>query len=242
VRRSVAILAVFLGLPLIVGAILFAKYRINLLTPADLAIQQPEQKRVLKAAAAAEACSRLQLEFGKADKNNSKPIKSAHSLGADEISIYRAVLQRWVAKEKAALHVSSTTFPFTLDRVSCECLQGIELPAFLSASRSFHDLPSAALLQNMRLVDSRQQSIIVRENDPERAYGKRISVEEAVGNAFANGLFSMSEIVFDKEHLHAIVSYGFRCGLLCGSGSTIVFEKIGDEWKVVDRNCGGWIS
>lgn len=67
-------------------------------------------------------------------------------------------------------------------------------------------------------------------------------LNQAVRNAFEHGLFSVSEIVFDKEYLHAIVSYGFRCGLLCGSGATVVLEKMGNEWKIADGACGGWIS
>jgi hypothetical protein len=68
------------------------------------------------------------------------------------------------------------------------------------------------------------------------------SVEKAVKEAFANGLFSMSEIAFDKSHRHAVVAYRFWCGALCGNGRTLVFEKAGNEWKNTERKCGGWIS
>jgi hypothetical protein len=67
-------------------------------------------------------------------------------------------------------------------------------------------------------------------------------VDNAVSNAFAHGLFSMSEIVFDRGHLHAIVMYGFHCGLLCGNGATLVLDKVSGEWKVRDLACGGWVS
>jgi hypothetical protein len=82
----------------------------------------------------------------------------------------------------------------------------------------------------------------VRSNDPDKTMRKGKSVESAVASAFATGLFSMSEVGFDKERRHAVVSFSFWCGSLCGNGSTLVFEKIGQEWRITDRNCGGWIS
>jgi hypothetical protein len=94
----------------------------------------------------------------------------------------------------------------------------------------------------MRLVDATKQATIVRTNDPNQTIGKGKSVNDAVRDAFDSGLFSMSEAVFDKKHHHALVSYGFRCGSLCGSGATLLFEKVGSEWKKTDRMCGGWIS
>jgi hypothetical protein len=90
------------------------------------------------------------------------------------------------------------------------------------------------------LVDAKKQAAIVRRNDPDNRVGK--SVHDAVRDAFATGLFSVSEIAFDKEHQHALVSYGFYCGSLCGNGATVIFEKVGDVWKKTDRMCGGWVS
>lgn len=71
---------------------------------------------------------------------------------------------------------------------------------------------------------------------------KGISVAEAVENGFAKGLFSLSEIAFDEERRHAVVSYGFHCGMKCGNGATLLFEKVNGKWKETDRTCGGWIS
>ena len=122
-------------------------------------------------------------------------------------------------------------------------MKGIQVESLLSAFRSFHNLtPDILPGKNMRLVDANQQAILVANNDPERKMGKGESVKDAVKSAFATGLFSVSEIAFDKEHRHALVSYRFWCGSLCGSGATLVFEKVDGEWRSTDRMCGGWIS
>jgi hypothetical protein len=94
----------------------------------------------------------------------------------------------------------------------------------------------------MTLVDPKKQGKIVHSNDPSNTIRKGKSVENAVNDAFATALFSMSEIAFDKEHHFGVVSYFFRCGSLCGNGSTIVFEKVDGVWKNANRNCGGWVS
>ncbi len=67
-------------------------------------------------------------------------------------------------------------------------------------------------------------------------------MEQAVDDAFATGLFSMSEIVFDAAHQKTLVTTGFVCGGLCGSGRTRLFEKVDGVWKERDLECGGWVS
>jgi hypothetical protein len=94
----------------------------------------------------------------------------------------------------------------------------------------------------MKLVDPKKQTAMVRSHDPDNTMATGRTVKDAVSDAFAVGLFSMSETAFDVKHHYAIVRYDFWCGSLCGSGATLVFEKIGGEWKRTDRECGGWIS
>ena len=91
----------------------------------------------------------------------------------------------------------------------------------------------------MTLVDPKKYA---RSNDPSNTIPKGKCVEDAVKDAFASGLFSMSEIAFDKGHHYGVVSYAFWCGVMCGNGSTIVFEKVNGEWKNANRGCGGWVS
>ncbi len=63
-------------------------------------------------------------------------------------------------------------------------------------------------------------------------------LDDSVKKAFETGLFTLSEIVFDKQHRRAVVAYSFVCGGLCGNGNTLVLKKIGQRWKISKR-CGG---
>lgn len=180
-----------------------------------------------------------------------KPIKATAPLTADEIAIYRAVLlqQYGGSADSSPLNVSIRTYPLDPESPmsgglkSSDCLKGIRLENLPAAAHSFHELPRDVLTgKQMTLVDPNKHSKIVRSNDPSKTIPKGKSVENAVEDAFASGLFSMSEIAFDRERHYAVVSYSFVCGGLCGSGSTIVFEKVNGEWKNAKRNCGSWIS
>ena len=124
-----------------------------------------------------------------------------------------------------------------------EYLKRIPLENFAGLAHSFHDLtPEVLPAKNIKLVDPKQQSQIVRDNDPDKTIRDGTSVHTAVQGAFATAQFSMSEIGFDMERSHAGVSHQFWCGSLCGNGATFVFQRVDGEWKKTSRNCGGWIS
>lgn len=121
--------------------------------------------------------------------------------------------------------MSSITFPLKLvwpvvdtSRIMDECLQGIEFENLSTLTTSSHKLPPDVLLDsNSRFVDPYK-------------YNKD------------TGLFSMSEIAFDRDRHYALVNYWFWCGSLCGNGATLVFEKVKGEWRKANRNCPRWIS
>jgi hypothetical protein len=180
--------------------------------------------------------------------NKDKPVKSPTPLTLDEIAIYRAILQQNAPQGPEYLNVSVRTFPLdpassTSGLSNANCLKGIELENLTNVSHAFHELTADVLSgKNMKLVDPGKQAKIVRNNDPSKTIRKGSSVQSSVHSAFSTALFSLSEIAFDKERRHAAVSYSFRCGSLCGHGYTLIFEKVGNEWKKTDRICGGWIS
>jgi hypothetical protein len=171
-----------------------------------------------------------------------KPAKASAPLSAEELAIYQAILSKHSAKDASPLNVADTTVPFTADMATNGCLQGIKLGNLPVASHSFHQLTEDLVWGiNARLVNSKKHLKIARANDPSKTIRRGKSVEDAVRNAFVTGLFSMSEIAFDKEHRYAVVSYSFWCGSLCGNGATIVFENVNGVWGDAS-NCGNWIS
>ena len=139
-------------------------------------------------------------------KSKDKPVKNKEPLSADEIAIYRLVLQQNAPQGSEYLNVSARTYP--LDPPSGECLQGIEFQNSINVSHSFHDLtPNVLSGKNMKLVDLGDQARIVRDNDPSKQIRKGKSVGSSVHKAFSTALFSLSEIAFDKEGHHAVISY-----------------------------------
>jgi len=167
-------------------------------------------------------------------------------LGPDEIEIYQVILEQRALQGWTPLNVSARTHPLDVmsgKELTCACLDGIYLEDSLGAFSSFHELTSQILpIAKMRLVDPDKQAAVVRSNDPDVTIRKGKAVHDAARDAYATGLFSMSEIAFDREHRFALVRYDYYCGMLCGNGATLVLEKIAGRWKKIDRHCGGWIS
>ena len=168
-----------------------------------------------------------------------KPSKASSPLSSDEVAIYREILNEQIT---TPLSVASETTPFDARSANGDCLGDIKLENVSAASNSFHELTEEVVSKaNARLVDPKKQFKIARANDPDKTMKEGNSVEDAVRGAFVTGLFSMSEIAFDKEHRYAVVSYRFWCGRLCGNGATILFTKANGEWHG-ERYCTHWIS
>ena len=100
------------------------------------------------------------------------------------------------------------------------------------------------------LVQRQQQEQEIQGNDPQKLIKKAIDghekatdkeLDKSTKKAFETGLFTLSEIVFDKLHKHAVVAYSFVCGGLCGNGNTLLLEKVGKKWKI-SKSCGAWVS
>jgi hypothetical protein len=167
-------------------------------------------------------------------------------LTAEQLAVYRVVLGSWMAQEMPALNLSIQTVPLgdTGPTADQSCFKGLDLepasPAIVHRFRQ-QDLAQLGPSRTLTLVDPDRQKQEVRSNDPEKTGGEGRTIEDAVSNGFAHGLATLSEIRFDKQHKHAIVSYGFFCGSLCGNGGALVLEKVDGVWQRKSR-CGEWIS
>ncbi len=182
-----------------------------------------------------------------------KPKVSKDPLTAEQIAVYRAVLQGYTNGSDNLLNVANKTEPLDQSEpfFGKSCMSGIELETADASVPVVHQLdPSVAPSKKFILVDPDRQAQRVKENDPQKLMTRAIDghekvtekqMDDSVKQAFETGLFTLTEIVFDKQHRYAVVAYSFVCGGLCGHGNTLILEKVGQDWKVSKR-CGGWIS
>jgi hypothetical protein len=179
-------------------------------------------------------------------QNGTRPVVSLTPLSSEQLAVYRAVLASWTGNEMLDVNLADRTVP--LDETSPfhdeECGKGLELEP--ASPKLVHRIRAEDLSQlgsaRIRLVETERGHKEVRENDPENTMRKGGSVDDAVKNGFAHGLFTLSEIRFDKMHKHAVVSYGFVCGGLCGNGATVILVKGKDGWTLTKDRCSQWIS
>ena len=203
----------------------WSHFRAVSLTNADLTkfLPPPPVPRRLK-----EGCPELHSAIDAANNNSELGFRT---LGQDHVAVYKAVLVDAMTRGWRRLNISVTTTPLSdRDFRNCECFDHINLENLSAAFHTSHRLINAILpTKQMKLVDEDDQSSLVRTNDPGKTIGEGKAIKDAVDIAFDTGLFSMSEIAFDKDHRHAVVSYSFWCGLLCGNGATLIFENVRGE-------------
>jgi hypothetical protein len=177
-----------------------------------------------------------------------KPKVSDAPLTSEQVAIYRAVLSTYLKGSDRVLNLANITE--LLDRTDTECFKGLNLEAALGTTAFIHRIGPELMVDKIVLVDPDRQQGTIKENDPEKLMRKVIDdheqitdeqLDKSLERAFSSGLFTLSEIAFDKEHRRAVVSYGFVCGALCGHGNLLVLKKVGHNWKVSKR-CGGWVS
>jgi hypothetical protein len=194
------------------------------------------------------------LSMAAATQNDApKPKVSKDPLTAEQIAVYRTVLDDYTKDSDGRLNLANKTEPVDQPEPFFDksCVQGLELENADNSVSIAHELsPAVALHSRIVLVDPVLQQRKVEENDPQKLVKRAIDdreqvtekqVDNSVMRAFETGLFTLSEIVFDKHHRRAAVAYSFVCGELCGNGDTLILKKVGQKWKISKR-CGGWVS
>ena len=95
----------------------------------------------------------------------------------------------------------------------------------------------------VHVVDPEDQAVQVRIHDPSMNIRSEDNIDRAVADAFDAGFLQVSEVGFDITGQHAMLTYSFICGMLCGHGGTALFDRVGDRWVWSHRRCGSeWIS
>lgn len=182
------------------------------------------------------------------------PTLSKDPLTPDQIVIYRTFLENYIGAP-APVHLANRTEaldPSSGDDVEDgadddadepPCLKRLKLEFEKNSIGVAHMLdPNLAIPGRFVLVDPDQQEVTVKSNDPSKTMREGKSSTDAVDQAFATGLLTLSEIVFDRKHHVAVMSFSFWCGRTCGHGAVVIFKKKGGQWKISKKPCVQWIS
>ncbi len=173
-----------------------------------------------------------------------KPAVNPEPLTAEQVAVYQAVVTQWMGNDKRQVNLAHQTDPPCGLNASDdkECGKGLELEPVPATVHHIRPKDAEQIAPGrFHLIDPDSGSEEVKKNDPENNIRNGGSVDSAVENGFAHGLFSLGEIRFDKSHTHAIVSFSFVCGRLCGHGATIVMKKTAKGWER-SSDCENWIS
>lgn len=189
------------------------------------------------------------LSYAAAQDQTSETKISDEPLTADQIAVYRAVLRDYLKDSDGSLNLANITEP--LDQSNKSCFEPSGMGITKGSASVIHRL-GASLVANTKivLVDSNLQQSTIKEHDPQNLIKRAIDdgekftdeqLDQSLKQAFHNGLFTLTEIIFDRRGRRAVVGYSFVCGMLCGHGNTVVLKKHGKDWRV-SKSCGGWVS
>jgi hypothetical protein len=182
-------------------------------------------------------------------KEAPKPKVSSNSLTAEQVAVYRALLEDFQDGTNSVINLANTTMP--LKSSERACLAG-SIYRMESSVPIVHQLNSAILNSGrFVLVDTDRQEEMARASDlpslPDSVFDVPIvpftkQVDDSRKRVFdALSHLTLSEIAFDKHHRRAVVAYAFVCPGLCGHGSILILKRAGQKWKITKR-CGQWFS
>lgn len=176
---------------------------------------------------------------------------SNEPLTAEQIAVYRAVLEYTQGPEEHSLNIANVTDPFYLPGFNGSCPKDDEEEPALPTHLIIHRLaPSIAVNNKIVLVDPNEQNKIIEKNDgekmilsarPEGHQKTETDINGSVETAFSTGMVSLSEIVFNKKHTRAILTLSFCARRKCGAGSLMILKRVRNRWKV-GKTCAFWIS
>jgi hypothetical protein len=158
-------------------------------------------------------------------------------LTTDQIAIYRIFLFSYDPGLETPINVADTTSEFSPESNDLKsCLKEFDSP--VSPQKLHRFTAEFSDFQNIHLIDPNTHKI----SDPEIAIKRGESIDQAVKAGVEAGVLTLSEVIFDSTHHFAAFSYSFRCGVLCGSGGTVVYEFNNGKWIKSKRFCSLWMS
>lgn len=186
--------------------------------------------------------------FSLTQSDDVKPTLSKNPLTDEQVAVYRAFLQFYEHGTDKQLNVADTTEWLDMSelRQDSDCLESfgqIDFENVQQGRPTVHALaPNLAVAGRIVLVDPARQKETVKQNDPGKTMHEGKPVDRAVSEAFTSGLLTLSEVVFDKDHRRAVMSFSFFCGKLCGNGGIVMLKRVGHKWKITKQSCREWVS
>ena len=183
-----------------------------------------------------------------AQSEDRKPTLGKDRLTAEQVAVYRAFLRFYAKGSDRVLYVANSTDWLDVSDVKedADCSRSfgqIEFDDSKGSGPTTHRLDSSlAIARHIALVDSASQSEKIRQNDPSKTMREGKPVDRAVSDAFASALLTLSEIVFDKNHHKAVMSFSFSCGKLCANTAIVMLKQVGRHWKITEQSCGEGVS
>jgi heterodisulfide reductase subunit C len=178
-------------------------------------------------------------------------------LSPERLAVYRAVLRHWMSEgngTRVSVYLADRTESLdTNDLHDSECGKSLNVEQVRSTYQYHFLADDLAQLgaEKIILVDADEYEKIISKYKSQKTLGKnRVKIaarDDRIGKiveeAIDHGLFSLSEVHFDKEMKHAVVEYGFACAynVWCGSGEVLLMEKINGAWQL-KTSCIEWVT
>jgi hypothetical protein len=152
--------------------------------------------------------------------------------------VYRAFLESF--SDGQPLNLSRDTVRFDASAAAVlRCAPSVLLTSALPRAGEASPLEQADFPDtSVRVVDPNVQALVVRMRDPSLAIREAHDLDVAVEAAFDAALLKVSDVRFDLLGQHALMTYSFSCGMLCGSGGTERFDRIRGRWVRSEKSCG----
>lgn len=161
-----------------------------------------------------------------------------------KLEVYRAFVSAY-SEGHRIINLANATRPFD---VEIEAMSLCAPSVFATRLFSRHSPPPALTQRDfpstaVRVVDPQAQANQVRIHDPDANIANLSDIDHAVDEAFNAGLLQVSDVGFDLTGQHAIFTYSFRCGMLCGHGGTVLLDRVDGRWIWSHKSCGSeWMS
>ena len=155
--------------------------------------------------------------------------KATTEFSPDQIAIYSYLLKSYRTLVKPtyrdmlaqAFYLEGETEPFEMKELELGrgCLKGIDLEV----------LPKEEIPTMHRLLEQTWLPSDVKSADEVKCLDAPKSTSQICWQT--EGALSLTEILFDKSHTHALVGFGVGCGMECGWGEIAILEKVAGHWR-----------